>query len=381
MTTMQDRSWDLAGRLVVAARGMELAQIDAIANLLDPFGASTTAAAADVSLTGIAPVRPEDLAELAGPAKDGRTTARHRDGRLLARFGAHWATVPSLDDAQLDVALEAGLPPSACWADIARPVLHHALHRSDAVAVHAAAVDQAGRATLVTGWSESGKTEVALALVEQGADFLTDKWAVAAADGHISAFPVNVGIRGWVLPALPRLRAALPSSARSQLAAARLADVATRRARRVSGRGRVVAFASHAVTRAVELGDRAGLSPSALQAAYGYRGDPARAVPLGTVVVLVTGSTDAVHVDDVDAAWAASRLARTGAYERRGFFDLQERGAYAGLEGRSGARDASIAREESLLGAVLGKASRVVRITCPFPGDPRRVVDALLRRS
>ncbi len=85
-----------------------------------------------------------------------------------------------------------------------------------------------------------------------------------------------------------------------------------------------------------------------------------------------------VVVEEVDPAWAAARLARTAAYERRRFFELQERGAYGGLDGRSGTAEASRAREEELLRFALGRAARLVRVACPFPGDPRRVADALL---
>jgi hypothetical protein len=100
-------------------------------------------------------------------------------------------------------------------------------------------------------------------------------------------------------------------------------------------------------------------------------------VQLTTVVLLLTGPTGRVVVEEATSGWAARRLARTAAYERRTWYDLQERGAYAGLPDRAGARDAAIAAEERLLAAVMDGASRVLRVTCPFPCDPRRVVDAL----
>jgi hypothetical protein len=229
---------------------------------------------------------------------------------------------------------------------------------------------------LLCGWSESGKTEVALALVEAGAKFLSDKWTVAAPDGQISAFPVGVGVRGWVLQALPRLQTSLPFRARAQLAAARFVRAAASPALNRKG-GRLTTLGTGMVLRAVELGDRAGLSPTALRRAYGQAGDPARRVELETVVILLTGPTDQVLVEDSTPEWAARRLARTATYERRNYYDLQERGTYAGLPDRSGARDVAIAEEQSLLCRVMAGAARVLRVTCPFPGDPRRVVDAL----
>jgi hypothetical protein len=256
--------------------------------------------------------------------------------------------------------------------------MHQALRDGNAVAAHGAAVDGGPTGgTLVSGWSESGKTEVALALVEAGASFLSDKWTVAGPDGEISAFPVGVGVRGWVVRALPQLQASLPRRARAQLAAARLVRAGAGPLVDRGGGGRVTRLATGMVVRAVELGDRAGLSPTELRQAYGQADDPARRVKLDTVLLLLTGPRAKVVVEEAPPAWAARRLARTAAYERRNYFDLQERGAYAGLPDRAGARDIAIAEEERLLSAVMDGVSRVLRVTCPFPGDPRRVVDAL----
>jgi len=232
-------------------------------------------------------------------------------------------------------------------------------------------------------WSESGKTEIALALVEAGASFLSDKWTVAGPDGEISAFPVGVGVgvRGWVMTALPQLQASLPRRARAQLAAAHLVRAGTGPLVDRGGGGRVTRLATGMVVRAVELGDRARLSPTELRQAYGQADDPARRVKLNTVLLLLTGPGGKVVVEEATSRWAARRLARTAAYERRNYFDLQERGAYAGLPDRAGARDIAIAEEERLLSVVLDGASRVLRVTCPFPGDPRRVVDALAAHS
>lgn len=244
--------------------------------------------------------------------------------------------------------------------------------------MHGAAVDGGPTGgTIVSGWSESGKTEVALALVEAGASFLSDKWTVAGPDGEISAFPVGVGVRGWVMTTLPRLQASLPRRARAQLVAARLIRTGTGPLLDRAGSGRVTRLATGMVVRAVELGDRAGLSPTEIRQAYGQADDPARRAQLTTVVLLLTGPTGRVVVEEATSGWAARRLARTAAYERRTWYDLQERGAYAGLPDRAGARDAAIAAEERLLAAVMDGDSRVLRVTCPFPCDPRRVVDAL----
>src|SRR3972149_7602933 len=72
----------------------------------------------------------------------------------------------------------------------------------------------------VAGWSESGKTETALALMEAGAGFLSDKWTLLGHDGELSAFPISVGVRRWVLEYLPTLRRTVTRRSRGPFAAA-----------------------------------------------------------------------------------------------------------------------------------------------------------------
>ena len=371
--------FDLAGRLTLALEDLDPEQARVARSELDPFQGGDPGGAPDVVLA--ARHGAEDGArEIQGPAHDGTTTALEETGELLVLAGTSACTVPSPpqpDATPVRVGLEPGFPLRAAWAPVLRPVMQLALHARGAAAVHAAAVEQAGRATLVAGWSESGKTEVALALVEAGASFLSDKWTVVGDDGEASAFPVSVGVRGWVLPALPRLRSALPLQARAQLAAAGAGRRLAAPLSRARPRSRLGDLASTAVARAVALGDRAGLSPSELRAAYGQSDDPGRRLALGTVVLLITAADERIGVEEADPAWAARRLVRTAAYERRAFAELQARAAYAGAQGRTEAWLEAVAREERLLERALGQAERVVRVTCPFPGDPRRVVEAL----
>jgi len=129
--------------------------------------------------------------------------------------------------------------------------------------------------------------------------------------------------------------------------------------------------------RGVALADRAGLTPTELRTAYGQTDDPARRVPLRALAVLVTATDDTIAVHDADAAWAAARLSRTAAYERREYFELHQRAAYANAEPQAGgAREASILAEHELLSRLLDGA-RVLRVEAPFPVDPRRVAAAI----
>ncbi len=372
-----EQSWDLAGRLCVAAKDLDVLQHQALSAYMDPFAPrGPRAEPGDVTLVRLD--RPT-VVELHGPAKDGLTTGLDRNGRLLARYGDRWVEVPPPGDPCLEVGVEEGLALRACWADVVRPALHQAIRGQGAVAVHAAAVDGGPTGgTLVGGWSESGKTEVALALVEAGARFLSDKWTATGVNGEISAFPVGVGVRGWALQTLPILRRALPPRARRQLRVARAT-------RRVLGPtldrpwgGRATSLVARTARRGIELGDRAELTASELRAVYGAVDDPARRAALETVVLLVNGPSPEVNVERLSARRVADRLARSAAYERRTYYDLQERGAYAGLVERAGARDRALADEADLMSAALAHGARILQVTCPFPGDPRRVATALL---
>src|SRR5919202_225078 len=151
-----------------------------------------------------------------------------------------------------------------------------ALHARGAVAVHSAAVVVDGRAVLVAGWSESGKTETALALAERGAVFLSDKWTIVGDDGTAAVFPIGVGVRGWVLDHLPRLRAALGATPRARLAIAGAGRAAARR---------LPAEGGDALGRLIGLADRVALAPSAVRRAYGTAAGPWRA-PLRAVALL-----------------------------------------------------------------------------------------------
>lgn len=371
--------FDLAGRLTLALEDLDAEQLRVARSELDPFEPADPTGVPDVVVAG-RHGGGAGRTEIQGPANDATTTALGADGELVLLADGDACTVPAppqAGSASVRVGLDPGFPLRRAWGPVIRPVMHLALHGDAAAAVHAAAVEHDGRATLVAGWSESGKTEVALALVEAGASFLSDKWTVVGEDGQVSAFPVSVGVRGWVLPSLPRLRGALPRRARAQLAAAGAAGKVAAPLSAALPRTRLGSLASTAVARAVTLGDRAGLPPSELRAAYGQRDDPARRLALGTVILLATSSRDRVAVEEVDPAWAARRLARSAAYERRAFAELQARAAYAGAEGRPEAWLDAVRREEELLTRALRRAERLVSLTCPFPGDPRRVVDAL----
>jgi hypothetical protein len=365
--------YDLSGRLSLSVAGSDGGG-GAVRRHMDPFVPAVHAdrhadvAVAPASFPGL-----PGLGDIQNPAGDGLVTAA--DGaRLLLMIGGRACVVPDpARDGSIEVAHEPGFPVGRLFRTLLRPTLQVALPRRGAVAVHGAAVEVGGRAVVLAGWSESGKTEAALALMENGARFLSDKWTVLGVDGEASAFPVGVGVRRWVLPYLPRLAGAMHRRARAQVRAAGIAAALSAPLRRTS-RGPL----AEAVARATSLADRVALTPGEVRAAYAQQDDPARRVPLGVVVLLTTIRASDVTAHEADPAWAAARLARTAAYERRGFFQLLERRAYAfaGQDARPGPAERTLRVEQELLASVLD-GTRTVEVRAPFPVDPRRIATTL----
>jgi hypothetical protein len=300
------------------------------------------------------------------------------DGRDLHLIrGGRVCSIPDpLHERPALISSEARFPLEPLFGTVVRPVLQLALLDRGCVAVHAACIEIAGRAVLVAGWSESGKTEIALALVEQGAAFLSDKWTLLDSGGGASIFPTGVGVRRWVLPYLPRLARSLPPAAQRRFRAAGLAAIASRAARVANSRAGATGRAGHLLEQALEPANRAALTPSELRAAYGQHDDPSRTVPLGLLVLLTNAPVGELNVRPVSPEWAAARLARAAAYERREFFSLLQRRAYAEPLVEADPVAEAIAAERRLLEPVL-TAVPAIEVRTTFPSDPRSAAAAL----
>jgi hypothetical protein len=368
-------AYDLSGRVSLQVSGSSQPVAAAVARLLDPFTADPLTGQPDVRLEFGGDL-PAPAVDVQHPARDGTTTSY--DGRALSLLSGRTAcaVLPSPGGGWgSTLCPDPGFPLGPLFRRLVRPALQAAM-RPGAVAVHSASVELDGRALVIAGWSESGKTETALALMEQGASWLTDKWTIVGADGTASGFPVNVGVRRWVLPYLPQLAAALPRAPRAQVALAGAAAVASGPLRHRGQRGGAVRAAAAAAERVVGLLDRAALTQSEIRVAYGQDDDPARRVPVGTVVLLTTVPGSDVSVGEVRPDRAAARLALTGAYERYDWYQLQDRQRYAQAAAGEDPRQRDIEAERRILEPVLAGV-RLLHVRAPFPADPTRVVRAI----
>jgi hypothetical protein len=113
-------------------------------------------------------------------------------------------------------------------------------------------------------------------------------------------------------------------------------------------------------------------------AIYGSAHDPRRTPPLKTLAMLTTVSTHEVTIRPAEPDWAAVRLARTGAYERRTLYELDARKRYADARLGPSRLDDVCDRETERLRNLL-EGVQVLEVMAPFPTDPRRVADALAR--
>jgi hypothetical protein len=370
------QTFDLAGHAALSIADPEESELAFLASQMDPYVAvaGTTDAPAVVleRLEGAGP----PLIDVHRDAGDGRVTASDGERFYVLDDERRFAVSPP-DAVPAHFARQPGFPLWRVYGSVVRPALHLALHQRGAVALHSASVVTDAGGVVVAGWSESGKTETALAFAEDGARFFSDKWTILGADGRLAIFPMRVGVRRWVLEALPRLRASLPAGARNRMAAAGAANAATRPLRRLGASGRVSARAVGAAEKMVALADRASLTLSQIAAAYGHTADPHETVPLRALALLTTTPGGEPEARPADPAWAASRLAQTAAFERRDLFTLHDRARFA-FPDWSDAYQASVAEEERRLREALAGVP-VIEARAPFPADPRAVAEAISR--
>lgn len=347
---------------------------------LDPYQptAGVDPEMTDVVLCPNNGIVPGSLCDVHGPAGDNRRTCVV-DGRCYLMRRDSLFELPRLSTQIEPVRLsyDRTFPLWIAFSELVRPLLQLATINRGAVVVHGAAVQLRGGGLVICGWSETGKTETALALAEAGARFISDKWTVIDRDARIHSFPISVGIRDWVLDYLPLLRAHLRTAQRARLRASRTARRGLPLLIR-PGANPLAAVAESQLERALALTGRLSLSQSEVAAVYGSPQDTAATPPLVTLAMLTTVPGEEVTVREAEVGWVARRLAQSGVYERRSLYELDARVRYAFAQSGSSPLLGVADREADLLRNLLAGV-RLLEVKAPFPTDPRKVADALAR--
>ena len=324
--------FSIAQRATLAVVTLSPGEHAQVARALVPYAATADdGARADVHVERLERGLDEPVDEQLGDTGDGLRTCW--DGRGLRLMAQSAGCRLRFDDAGAGahVELEPRYPWWRAWNGAVRPLLSIPIAAAGAAVVHASAVTLDGQGIAIAGWAESGKTEIALALCERGASFVSDKWTALGADGTLHAMPVPAGLRAWTVPHLPQLRAQLRMSQRARAAGGRALVNAVDR---VGGGARKPAttMAFGVARTAASLASRVSLSPSALV----RDGDDALVRAELSVLVLLRAADVAPAARDLDPRVARERLLTTTAYERQMLAQLDARSRYCGGPGIPG---------------------------------------------
>jgi len=217
---------DFSGRGAMALTSPDPAASRYLASAFAPFPLQQGPAQEPVVTLAPVPAGTIDLRELQRAADDDLVTGTD-GGQAYVIWDGRACSIPDATDARpAAFVYELGFPFWRVHRSAVRPAIQVALAADGrAVALHAASVVLEGQGVAIAGWSESGKTETALALMERGAGFLSDKWTLLGADRELSAFPISVGVRRWVLDYLPTLRRTVTRRSKVQFVAAGAASL------------------------------------------------------------------------------------------------------------------------------------------------------------
>ena len=239
------------------------------------------------------------------------------------------------------------------------------------VAVHAAAFRLREQNVLVTGWSESGKSESLLAAGRRGAGSIGDDTVyLDAATGLLRGLPVSVRVKAWYAAGTPELRRSLGRSARLRLApAAWSAGVAGRRSRDPAERA-----IGHLARKIDELADRAMTASAPLSAVSGPPLDQA-GHRLDHVVLVVNSDDHTIRLRAGDPDEVAHRVQASLQDERDNLAAAYRQMRFAFPGARWPLLDEVDAAETAALRTAFGRA-RVWTLEHPHPVDLGQLADA-----
>ena len=249
-------------------------------------------------------------------------------------------------------------------------ILNLTVLANGALPLHAAAFELDRVGTLITGWSNGGKTELLMAAAAAGARYIGDEWVYLTPDGRMYGIPEPIRLWDWHLKQLPAISAGLGVGDRTKLraipAVARLERAMPARVRR-SGPGR-------AARRAMPILEdqlRVDVPPETL---FGAVGDLSGR--LDRILFVVSAAAPETTLEPIDPLAVAERMVASLMYERREFLALWQQARFA----QPGLRNEHIEtfedRQRELLQAVLSGRPACL-VTHPYPVDIHGLVEAV----
>jgi hypothetical protein len=150
------------------------------------------------------------------------------DDAFLVFRGKHQAQVTvqipfeQIGGDQCQIICESGLPA----VPLLIAILNLTALSRGVLPLHASAFNYNGKGILTTGWSKAGKTEMLLAFVAHGAEYIGDEWVYLSANGqYMHGIPEPIRVWYWHLQQLPYYKAMISSGSLIRL---RILSIITR---------------------------------------------------------------------------------------------------------------------------------------------------------
>jgi hypothetical protein len=242
------------------------------------------------------------------------------------------------------------------------PILGLRLLRKGHVLLHCSSFVYDGKGIAVAGWETGGKTEMLLAFMAAGAQYLADEWTiVSAADGQVRGLASHVQIWSWQFDDLPAYWSRISAHDRRHIRLSRLSQRLYQALPGVEHRQGVPARILRHLARGAASAGRATASPHVLFGGHVWSG-PAR---LDRVFLpLVTpGATAVVPVDAQDVA---RRMVASLAYERRYLLTAYHQFRFA-FPGRANPFLETVAEQERDVLARAFAGKQAYHIYHPYP--------------
>jgi hypothetical protein len=240
--------------------------------------------------------------------------------------------------------------------------------------LHASAFVHEGRGILVTGWAKGGKTEMLLAFMGRGAQYIGDEWVYLTPDGRMFGIPEPIRLWRWQLRQLPQMAARLPRGQRLRLGV--VEGVASVGARLTpGGGGGIVGSVLRRSGPVLRRQANVQVPPTRL-----FGPDRiAREARMDTVVFVSSHAMSEIVVDDIDPDDLAQRMASSLARERHELLERYGQFRFAFPDRRSDLLEHASEIELTLLrNAFAGR--RIAWVRHPYPVDIASLVPSIEAR-